>query len=167
MAVAADPAGGRPGPASGASRAQPSTAWCDWGAFAVGAALAATPLLRRGHGDGVGAAEAILIGLAIMTTAVAARVARLDRWHFQGLLVAFGLWSLLMPVVWTYVADVYRLASGVAGALVVLLMVPPLWLAWRAASRRRAEELDAAAAGPTVTLRGLRPAGGPPERDAP
>lgn len=147
MAVASAGARAAGGHGQDPVQREPSTPWADWGAFAVGAALAATPLLGRGHGDGIGASNVILIGLGVMTTAVFARVSRRDRWHFHGLLVAFGLWAALMPALWTYVARVYRLASGVAGGAVLLLMIWPLWLAWRAAGRRREAEL--AGAGPT------------------
>ena len=106
-------------------------AWADWSAFAVGVLLSASPLLMPGSPDSSGTGNALVCGLAIMGLALTARAAKQDRWHWHGLIVAFGVWLVVMPLMWGYVRAPFKVTSVVVGLVVIALMVWPLWQAVR------------------------------------
>ena len=114
-----------------------STAVFDWAVFVVGVALVWVPfLLPR---DQLGRVGLVVSGLAVMGFALAARGARGERWHWQLLAANVGLWLVAMPALWYDVTRVYHFVSGIAGVLVILLMVPPLWSVYRQAALERAK----------------------------
>jgi hypothetical protein len=114
-----------------------SLAVFDWGAFVIGAALLWVPFLLAANQ--LGRVGLVVSGLAIMGFALAARAAKVERWHWELLIVNVGIWLLAMPALWYDVTRSYHFVSGIAGALVILFMVPPLWSVYRQAALERAK----------------------------
>jgi hypothetical protein len=114
-----------------------TTAVFDWGAFVVGAGLVWVPFLLPANT--LGRVGLIVSGLAIMGFALAARASKNERWHWQLLIANVGLWLVAMPALWYDITRVYHFVSGIGGALVILLMLLPLWSVYRHAALLRAK----------------------------
>ncbi len=107
----------------------------DWAVFVVGVALVWVPFLLPP--DGLGRIGLVGSGVAIMGFALAARAATVYRWQWQLLAANVGVWLLALPAMWYDITRVYHYVSGIAGALVILLMIGPLWARYRRAAIAR------------------------------
>jgi len=106
----------------------------DWFAFFVGLALVAAPVVLE-PANGIGSGNLVIMGLAVMGCALAARAGREDRWHWRLLVAAVGLWLMCTPLVWGYIPRSYTITALVGGALVFVAMLKPLIGAYRDGQR--------------------------------
>jgi hypothetical protein len=121
----------------GAAYERDPAAVFDWAVLVVGVALIWVPFLLPP--DGLGRIGLVSAGVVIMGFALTARASRGERWHWQLLAANVGLWLVAMPAMWYDLTRVYHYVSAIAGGLVILLMIGPLWAVYRRASLARAK----------------------------
>ena len=125
------------GPGGGAAYERDHTAVFDWGVLVVGIALVWVPFLLPP--DGLGRIGLVSAGVVLMGLALASRASRAERWNWELLAANVGVWLVAMPAMWYDLTRVYHYVSAIAGALVILLMIGPLWAVYRRASVARAK----------------------------